>query len=126
MKILYFVLLLLLFGCSNLSNDEKNLVGYWQWSIQREGFIEKGFVELKKDKTFTYRIESKIPVEGLIEEKDGTFGNWVYEDKSICFHPKGNIKEKRCVFNEVQFEENSISFKIIGFFNGTRIHAIKI
>jgi hypothetical protein len=125
MKKLTILLLLTLISCSNLSEEEVDLAGTWKWNSDKDGYIERGHLILNTNKTFEYKVESIIPVEKLGETNDGSFGIWIYENRSICFHPIGNIEDKRCIFNEVEIAMDRISFKLVGFFSRERIYASK-
>ncbi|MBV1928502.1 MAG: hypothetical protein KUG81_03215 [Gammaproteobacteria bacterium] len=84
MKILALALLLFLCACSSISDEEKSLLGYWEWKVTNEKYEESGFLHLREDRSYSYKIESKNRTERLIQEKHDYDQLWRLHNNGVC------------------------------------------
>ncbi|QDP01415.1 hypothetical protein [Thalassotalea sp. PS06] len=126
MKYTIIYLALLLCGCSDLSKEEQDLVGYWEWNLETDGFSESGFIDLRPDRTFAYRIKSTNPTESLIDSKpDYKPSLWRVNQNSICtathwsegnLFTKPTVHEENCFWSVIKSESGEIRLTIDGGF----------
>ena len=83
----WIVLISIIFfsACSDLSNIERTVVGEWEWSVELEGFSEKGYLELKSDRTHSSAYESVNSTEKMRIVKDYTsMSYWRVYNQQVC------------------------------------------
>ena len=110
MKLFPFFIILLLSACTDLSNVEKSLVGYWKWELIEGDFKESGFLDLRKDRTLAYKINHKNLTETLSEERSHSSMNyWRVNDGFLCI---ANEWEGGSLFNEVKVKKETCRWSI--------------
>lgn len=102
MKIILILLVLLLCACSEISDEEKSLVGYWEWEVIDDKFEESGFLDLREDRSYSYKIESKNPTERIVQEKQNYSQLWRLHNNSVC---TATNWEGATIFNEAKVIE---------------------
>lgn len=88
MKNLFLLLFVLLTGCNSLTQDEKALVGKWEWQERESGYGLSGYVALYEDRTYECTYHWKIKVEKLTEQctERHEAQNWTLEDTKLCLY----------------------------------------
>ncbi len=84
MRFIVIFIVFLLSACSKISDEEKSLVGYWEWDVSDGDNGESGFLHLRDDRSYSYRIVSKTPTERVVQEKIDYFQYWRLNKNFVC------------------------------------------
>lgn len=104
MKLAMVAILFTLAGCTDLSEDEKSLIGRWEWSFQSENYREVGYVVLNSNRTHSFQFSSANPTEEIGQEQLESGGYWRLKDGRLCLAVEwngGNIFKSVNVDKEV-------------------------
>ena len=129
MRSLIFLSLLFLFSCSDLSTDEKKLVGQWEWSTEFEGYGDKGFLKLESDRDVTFYQESWNPSERKIVEHGELRFGWKIVDDKLCIATewRGNqFLKKECPFKVKVDTDKQFAIFVDGIFLAKEIHLSRV
>ncbi|GEM_PF-6129511 len=129
MRSFIFISLFTLFSCSDLSNDEKKLVGHWEWSTEVEGYGDKGILKLESNRDVTYYQESWNPSERKSFDRGELRFGWKIIGDKLCIATKwqGNeFLEKECPFKVTHFNEEYSTIIVDGMFVRKEIQLSRI
>jgi len=104
----------LLSACSEISDEETSLVGYWEWDVSNGDYAESGFLHLRGDRSYSYRIVSKNPTESVVQEKIEYFQYWRLNNNSVCTATEwesATIVKEANIIQEVCFWDVRINSK---------------
>ncbi len=135
MKVFLVLALIVLSACSDLSETESKLVGYWEWNLISNQFKESGFLELRADRTYAYRIESINPTEQLVENTPhDSKSYWRVKEGSVClasewsggsFFDKVEATKERCIWHVSSNAKNNVYLEIDGGFINDKVEVFR-
>lgn len=102
MRNLIFLSLFALFSCSDLSTEENELAGHWEWSAESGGFGDKGFLKLEADRDVTFFQESWNPSERKIFNRGELRFGWKIDNDKLCMATEWQGREflnQECQFS---------------------------
>ena len=112
MKKILVIIFLLLSSCTKLSEEERAVIGEWEWNIVDGEFSEKGYLKLNKNGKYMYSHTSTHSTETMTQSFGLELFEWYVQDNKICLN-RGVDEPPDCErFIIVNIDQKpSISFK---------------
>ena len=128
MRTIYIILVLLLASCERVTNEEQQLVGRWTWHLEDDGFGETGYLELRKDRTYSYLIESWNSTEKSSFSAPDVHYGWRVTDNHVCIARNFNnnrVEKEDCIWRIETDNTGSINLVIQGAVIRREIKAVR-
>ena len=108
MKIIPILLILILSSCSNLSDEEISMVGYWEYNVGDNDYQESGYLDLRENRTYSYKIESNSTTEKITQGQKDYDGFWRVNNEYICIAKRwnGSTTFENCLW-EIEVSKNN-------------------
>lgn len=128
-KLIAVTFILMLSGCSDLTSVERKLTGYWVWEIENNGFKDKGYLQLRNDRTYVTEYSALNPTETIeFKNKYDDKSYWREREQKVCtatsweegyFFHRVVVKEEICLWDIVEDSTGNITLKFSdGFTKG--------
>ena len=116
-------------GCERVSEKEMEYVGRWTWDVEVDEFREFGFLELRKNRTYSYHIEMVNPTETLVlSAPDKNHYSWWLSNGAICissFSSEGSLNGEECLWHAKTDSNGSPFISMDGGMTGVEMVAVR-